>query len=118
MVAIADETVWTCIRDYWRLEVVRAPLPACRLLVSLAGRRRTSETFGPPLVMDAAALARLSRSFQSAVAVAAGFQATGIRDHRSHFPTRELLARCLGAFTSWKFMARSPAATSNRSKLH
>jgi hypothetical protein len=48
--------------------------------------------------MDTAALERLNWTFQSARAVVAGFRLTGIRDHVSRFPTRELLARCNGAF--------------------
>jgi hypothetical protein len=98
MVAIGDRTIWSCVRDYWRLEIVAAPLQTDRKLISLAGRRRTTEAYSPPIVMDAAALERLSWTFQSAIAVATGFQATGIRDCVSRFPTRHLLARCHGAF--------------------
>ena len=98
MVAMAEETVLSCVRDYWRLEVIRAPMQTDRRLASVRGRRRTTEAYGAPLVMDTTALERLSRSFQSAIAVATGFQAAGIREHRSRFPTRELLARCYGAF--------------------
>lgn len=98
MVAIVEEAIWNCVRDYWRLEVIRAPFERDRRLVSVRGRRRTTEAYGAPLVMDTTALERLTRSFQAAIAVATGFQATGIRDHRSRFPTRVQLARCYGAF--------------------
>jgi hypothetical protein len=98
MMATTDGTVWNCMRDYWRLEIAAAPLHTTRQLVALRGRRRTTEAYSPPVVMDAAALERLSWTFQSAIAVAAGFQLTGIRDHESRLPTRELLARCQGPF--------------------
>lgn len=98
MVSIGDRTIWSCVRDYWRLEIVAAPLQSDRRLISLRGRRRTTEAYTAPIVMDTAALERLSWTFQSAIAVVAGFQATGIRDCPSRYPTRQLLARCHGAF--------------------
>ena len=98
MMAITEEAIWNCVRDYWRLEVIRAPVERDRRLASVRGRRRTTEAYGAPIVMDTTALERLSRSIQSAIAVATGFQATGIRDHRSRIPTRVLLARCYGVF--------------------
>lgn len=48
--------------------------------------------------MDHAAMERLNWSFQSAIAVIAGFQVTGIQDCQSRLPTRFVLARCFGAF--------------------
>jgi hypothetical protein len=98
MVGIADKTIWNCVRDYWRLEIVAAPLQSDRRLISLRGRRRTTEAYSSPLVMDTESLERLSWTFQSAIAVVTGFQATEIRDCRTRFPTRHLLARCHGAF--------------------
>jgi hypothetical protein len=98
MVATADTTVWNCVRDYWRLEITAAPLQTERTLIGLRGRRITTEPYCPPIVMDLTALERLNWTFQAAIAVVAGFQVTGIRDHASRLPTRELLARCCGPF--------------------
>lgn len=98
MVTTRDGRIWDCVRDYWRLEITRAPLPAERLLVSLRGRRRTTEPYCRPVVLDGAVLERLNRGIQSAMAVIAGFQATGILDCRSTFPRRLVLARCYGPF--------------------
>ncbi len=98
MATITDEPVWSCRRDYWQLKVVHVLLLPGRQLASIRARRRTTEAFGPPLVVDRAALERLSWSFQSALAVVAGFRAVGVHDCPGRFPSRVHLARCAGAF--------------------
>lgn len=97
MATVTNEPVWSCRRDYWELEVVRVLLVPGRRLARIRARRRTTEALGPPLVVDHAALERLSWSFQSALAVVAGFRAVGVHDCPGRFPTRIHLARCAGA---------------------
>ncbi len=98
MVTIAQQTVWTCRRDYWRLDVFETGTEDDGRLASLCGRRQNNDPFWAPVVMDVGALARFGASLLSAATVVAGFQVGGVSDCRNPVPTRLFLAKCCGAF--------------------
>jgi hypothetical protein len=83
-------------RDYWRLEITSAPSGAPRLLV-MAGRRRTTEPFWPPLGLPLNETGRILAAVGKAAQL--GDQISGDRTGQAPmFPAHEVMAICRGPF--------------------
>lgn len=83
-------------RDYWRLELKSAAHGEPELL-TIAGRRRTTEAFWPPLELPANEINRVVSAVGHAAALAARIACQGC-EQIAVFPAHEVMAICRGPY--------------------
>ena len=84
-------------RDYWRLELKLAADGEPELL-TIAGRRRTTEAFWPPLELPASEINRMLAAVGHAAALADSDRWPGLRTAFAVFPAHEVMAICRGPY--------------------
>ncbi len=82
-------------RDYWRLEL--KPADGEPELLTIAGRRRTTEAFWPPLELPASEINRVLAAVGHAAALTARIACRGC-DQIPVFPAHDVRAICRGPY--------------------
>jgi hypothetical protein len=87
----------TICRDYWRIEIISGAPDGEPDLLTIAGRRRTTEPFWAPLGLPLNETGRLLAAVAKAAALA-DRMADGRSGQAPLFPAHEVMAACRGPF--------------------